>query len=83
MPDLVPWLIALVLALPFGFLYWADRRCPAPTKPKERPVLLTYCAWCVHRDADDCTHPNSLVYGQGYSPVCIRRVRCDVRDAKP
>jgi hypothetical protein len=62
MPDLGPWLIGLVLALLIAFLYWADRRYPAPSKPRERPVLLTYCAWCAHRDGDDCTHPNSPVW---------------------
>jgi hypothetical protein len=48
MPDLVPRLIGLVLALLVGFLSWADRRYPTPAKPRERPVLLTYCAWCVY-----------------------------------
>jgi hypothetical protein len=79
MPDPLPWLIGLVLALLVAFLYWADRRYPAPTKPRERPVLLTYRAWCVHRDGDDCTHPNSPVYNQPCDPVCIGRVRCGVR----
>ena len=41
MPDLVPWLIGLVLALLAGFLYWADRRYPGLSKPRGRPVLLT------------------------------------------
>jgi hypothetical protein len=26
MPDLVPWLIGLVLLALVGFLYWAERR---------------------------------------------------------
>jgi hypothetical protein len=39
MPDLVPWLIGLALALLVTFLYWADRRYPAPTKPRESVAL--------------------------------------------
>jgi len=62
MPNLLPSLIGPVLAALVAFLYWADRRYPAPTKPRERPVLLTYCAWGVHRAGDECTHPNSPVW---------------------
>jgi hypothetical protein len=80
MPDLVPWLIGLALVVLLGFLYWADRRYLGPSKPRERPVLLTYCAWCVHGDAEECTHPNSPVYDQACGPVCIARVRCQVRN---
>ena len=64
MPDLVPWLIGAAAVVLVGFLYWAERRYPAPSKPRERPEVLTFCAWCVHRDGDDCTHPGSPVYGQ-------------------
>lgn len=38
MPDLVPWLIALALAVLLGFLWWMER-------PRS-----TACTWCeVHR----------------------------------
>jgi hypothetical protein len=72
MPDLVPAvLIGLALMALVGFLYWADRRYPAPSKSRERPFLLTYCAWCVHGDGDLCTNPRSPVYGQECGLVCI------------
>lgn len=61
MTDPVPWLIDRVLAALVAFLYWADRRHPAPTKPRERDLALTFCAWCVHRAGDECTHSESPV----------------------
>lgn len=50
MPEVLPWLIALALAVLLTFLYWAERRHPGPLKPREWPFLPTYCAWCVNRD---------------------------------
>ena len=64
MPNLVPGLIGLTLAGLVGFLYWADRRYPSPSKPTDPDLALALCAWCIHRTGDDCTHPGSPVYGQ-------------------
>jgi hypothetical protein len=48
-PDLVTWRIVLALVALIGFLYWAERRYPAPSKPRKRDVALTFCTWCVFR----------------------------------
>jgi hypothetical protein len=74
MPDLVTWLIGLALLALIAFLYWANRRYPSPSKPREHGYLLTYCAWCIH--------PDSPVYNQPCGPVCIGARRCSVRVVK-
>jgi hypothetical protein len=81
-PDLVPWLIGLALAGLVGFLYWAEKRYPSPSKPRDPDLAPTLCAWCEHRAGDHCTHPGSPVYGQPCGPVCIGSEWCDVREVK-
>ena len=34
-------------------LYWADKPAVESRDP--------FCAWCVYRSGDDCTHPDSPV----------------------
>lgn len=58
-------LVLLVLVL-----YW-QRRDPWPQRRKEPPVILAYCAWCIHRDGEDCSQPGSPVCGQPCSSVYI------------
>ena len=79
MPDLIPWLIGAAVVALVAFLHWADRKHPSPSKPWEHGYLLTYCAWCIHRAGDDCTHPDSPVYNQPCGPVCTVARRCHLR----
>ena len=42
MPDPMPWLIGLALALLIAFLYWAERRYPSPHRPRQRAKGLSF-----------------------------------------
>jgi hypothetical protein len=82
MPDLVPWLIGLAMLGLIVVAYATGRLGPAPSKPRRKAEAPTFCAWCIHRAGDDCTHPGSPVSGQPCGPVCIGRVVCTVREAR-
>jgi len=45
------------------------------------PDPEAFCAWCVWRDQEDYTNAAGLVYGQSCGPVCVGKVRCEVREA--
>ena len=80
--DLAPLLIGAAVVALVAFLYWADLKYPTSSKRRQPGYLLTYCAYCIHRAGDICTHPDSPVYDQPCRPVCIGARRCSVRGFK-
>ena len=77
--------LLLLVLLPIAVMaivYIIDKKVDLSTPRHKRPYLLTYCAWCIHRAGDHCTHPDSPVYNQPCGPVCIGARRCSVRDFK-
>lgn len=80
MRDLL--LLTLLLISVAAIVYLAGKYLPKSTPPHKCPYLLTYCAWCIHRAGDDCTHPESPVYNQPCGPVCTGARRCSVRVVK-
>ena len=73
---LEPLIILVGLVLLVLVLIW-QKQDPWPQRGKEPPVRLVYCAWCIHRDGEDCTEQGSPVFGQSCGPVCIGAVRCE------
>ena len=57
--------VLLVLAL-----VWQWRN-PWPQRKREPPAIHMYCAWCVHRDGEDCTNSASPVHAERCGPVRI------------
>jgi hypothetical protein len=47
--------------------------------PKETTKASAFCAWCIYRDGDDCTNPESPVSGRECGPVCSGHLRCTVQ----
>ena len=74
-------IIAAGLVLLVLLLYW-QKQDPWPQRGKDTPIMLTYCAWCIHRDGEDCTNEASPVFGNSCGPVCIGVQRCEVRQLK-
>ena len=79
MPEpVIALLIGASLASLIGYLYWAERQHP-DRRRKKADEAEVYCAWCAYRHGDVCIHPASPVYLGECSPVCIGRMKCEVR----
>ena len=70
--------VVLIMAL----IYYLQIRHAVPRRPNEQIEALAFCARCVHRRGDLCTHPSSPVSGQECGPVRKGQVRCEVREVK-
>jgi hypothetical protein len=79
--PLVTALFVLVMAALIGWLYWAERRWPAPRRPMRSKETPATCARCTWRSGEDCTNPKSPVYPGPIGDVCSGRRRCKVREA--
>jgi hypothetical protein len=76
-------LIGVVAAVLIMALSWyLQIRHAVPLRPNEQFEALAFCARCVHRCGDRCTHPSSPVRGQECGPVCVGRVGCEVREVR-
>lgn len=86
MPDfLITVLFALALAVLIGAMLWSDKRWPRrndqqPRRAVDRPAL---CAYCIYRNGEDCTNPQSHVYGASIGRVCSGNYKCRVRQIRP
>ena len=82
MPEpVIALLIGTALASLITYLYWTERQHPDRRRRKVDEAEV-YCAWCVYRYLDVCIHPASPVYLGECGPVCIGRIRCEVRVLK-
>jgi len=70
-------LVILAGLLLLGWALWEQKHYTGGArKLRER---TTFCAWCVWRDGETCTHPASPVFGRACGPVCIGEVTCEAR----
>ena len=78
------WMLVGVVAvvLIMALIYYLQIRHAVPRQPNEQLEAMAFCARCVHRRGDLCTHPSSPVSGQECGPVCKCQVRCEVREIK-
>ena len=65
------WPGMLIAAQLLGLAWWLQRQPAPPRRPRqERPQLPPpFCAWCIYRDGQDCTHPRSPVSPDPIDPV--------------
>jgi hypothetical protein len=61
MLDTLTALAGLVL---LALMLGRQRRDPWPQRRRELPVLLMYCARCMHREGEDCINPATLTMGR-------------------
>jgi hypothetical protein len=81
LPTLIT-LIVLLLAI-YEVIDWLNRRGFLNRTPGPRPrPHVTFCAWCIYRDGDDCTNPKSPIIGEECGPVCSGKVKCRVRQVE-
>jgi hypothetical protein len=59
-----------------GWALWEQKQYTGSRQTRERS---TFCAWCVWRDAEDCTNPASPVFARTCGPVCIGTLGCEMR----
>ena len=79
MPEpVVALLIGASLASLIGYLCWADQQHPDRRRRKVDEAEV-YCVWCVYRHGDVCIHTANPVYPGECGPVCIGRMKCEVR----
>lgn len=78
------WMLVGVVAvvLIMALIYYLQIRHAVPLRPDEQFEVLAFCARCVHRHGDLCTHPSSPVFGQACGPVCIGDLACNVREVR-
>jgi hypothetical protein len=76
------WMLVgvVVVVLIMALIWYLQIRHAVPRRPNEQLEALAFCARCVHRHGDLCTHPSRGVSGQECGPVCNGRVRCEVRE---
>jgi hypothetical protein len=69
--------VAIPLLLLIGLLYLAEKRYPAPQElGPRREGMPASCAWCVYRDGDNCTNPDSSLYSRRCEPGCSVGIEC-------
>jgi hypothetical protein len=78
------WMLIGVVAvmLIMALIYYLQIRYAVPRRPNKQLEALAFCARCVHRHGDLCTHPGSPVFGQACGPVCIGDLACSVREVR-
>jgi hypothetical protein len=64
-------LIILATVVPLVLAPVWQWRNPWLQRKREPPVILMYCAWCIHRGGEDCTNSASPVHEERCGPVCI------------
>ena len=74
-----PWLWLPVLLGLFAGAYYIQQMPQGRRRQRKRPESQTFCAWCVFRDGEDCTSPNSPVCDQACGPVCWGNVKCELQ----
>ena len=82
LPDLLPWLIGVAAVVLLVLVLCWQKQDPWPMRRKEPPIMLMYCAWCIHRDGEDCTSEGSPVYQQSCGPVYMGAQQCEAREAR-
>jgi hypothetical protein len=78
----LPALITLVILLlvMYEVIGWLNQRGFLDRTPSPRPEPhVTFCVWCIYRDGDDCTNPESPVGGEECGLVCSGKAMCKLR----